>query len=131
MFSAETAKSLPNSLLIVTLASNFGTFLLYMLTCIVAIVAFREHHSFSGIKHLVIPVFGVAANLVCMLFYLVGPFMVTGMSKLEPFIALGVAALWGLYGAWYFVVASRLQRSEHPAESETCYGMSGQGAVWQ
>ncbi len=41
-----------------------------------------------------------------MLFYLVGPFMVTGMSKLEPFIALGVAAVWGLYGAWYFVVAS-------------------------
>ena len=106
VFSAETAKMLPNSLLIVTLASNFGTFLLYMLTCVVAIVAFREHHSFSGIKHFVIPVFGVLANLVCMLFYLVGPFMVTGMSKLEPFIALGVAALWGLYGAWYFVRAS-------------------------
>ncbi len=55
VFSAETAKSLPNSLLIVTLASNFGTFLLYMLTCVVAIVAFREHQSFSGFKHLVIP----------------------------------------------------------------------------
>jgi amino acid transporter len=106
VFSAETAKMLPNSLLIVTLASNFGTFLLYMLTCVVAIVAFREHQSFSGIKHFVIPVFGVLANLVCMLFYLVGPFMVTGMSKLEPFIALGVAALWGAYGAWYFVRAS-------------------------
>ena len=55
VFSAETAKILPNSLLIVTLASNFGTFLLYMLTCVIAIVAFREHHSFSGIKHVVIP----------------------------------------------------------------------------
>ena len=42
-----------------------------------------------------------------MLFYLVGPFMVTGMSKLEPFIALGVAAVWGLYGAAYFVLASK------------------------
>ena len=31
----------------------------------------------------------------------------TGMSKLEPFIALGVAALWGLYGAWYFLGASK------------------------
>ena len=49
----------------------------------------------------------MVANLVCMLFYLVGPFMVTGMSKLEPFIALGVAAVWGLYGASYFVLASR------------------------
>ena len=106
IFSAETAKALPNSLLIVTLASNFGTFLLYMLTCIVAIVAFREHHSFNGFKHVLIPVFGVAANLVCMLFYLVGPFVVTGMSKLEPFIALGVAGVWGIYGAGYFMYSS-------------------------
>jgi amino acid transporter len=106
LFSTETAKNLPNSLLIVTLASNFGTFLLYMLTCGIAIVAFREHHSFNGFKHMVVPVFGVAANLVCMLFYLVGPFMVTGMSKLEPYIALGVAAAWGIYGAAYFVFAS-------------------------
>ncbi len=70
-------------------------------------MAFREHHSFSGFKHVVIPVFGVVANLVCMLFYLVGPFMVTGMSKLEPFIALGVAGVWGVYGLGYFVLASK------------------------
>jgi amino acid transporter len=106
-FSADTAKALPNSLLIVTLASNFGTFLLYMLTCTIAIVAFREHKSFSGIKHFVIPIFGVVANLACMLFYLIGPFMVTGMSKLEPFIALGVAALWGAYGLFYFLSSSK------------------------
>ena len=55
LFSADTAKSLPNSLLIVTLASNFGTFLLYMLTCGIAIVAFREHQSFSGFKHWLSP----------------------------------------------------------------------------
>ena len=34
-----------------------------MMTCIVAIVAFREHHSFNGFKHLVVPVFGLLANL--------------------------------------------------------------------
>ena len=68
----------------VTLASNFGTFLLYMLTNIVAIVAFREHHSFQGFKHMVVPVFGLLANLGCMLFYLLGPFSVAGMSRKEP-----------------------------------------------
>jgi amino acid transporter len=107
VFSAKTSMALPNSLLIVTLVSNFGTFLLYMLTCGIAIVAFREHQSFSGIKHMLIPVFGVAANFLCMLFYLVGPFMVAGMSKLEPYIALGVAGLWGLYGLLYFVTSSK------------------------
>src|SRR3984957_8139653 len=38
----------PNTLLIVTLVSNFGTFMLYMVTCIVTIVAFLEHNEFHG-----------------------------------------------------------------------------------
>jgi basic amino acid/polyamine antiporter, APA family len=107
MFAPETYAKLPNTLVIVTLISNFGTFLLYMVTCIIAIVAFREHHTFHGFKHVVIPVFGLLANLACMLFYLVGPFMVSGMSWKEPYIALGVAALWGIYGLIYFLGASK------------------------
>jgi amino acid transporter len=103
----DSLKTLPNSLLIVTLASNFGTFLLYMLTNIVAIVAFREHHSFSGFKHVVVPVFGLLANLGCMLFYLLGGFFVPGMSVKESYIALGVAAVWGVYGAIYFLFGSK------------------------
>lgn len=107
LFKPETAAKIPNSLLIITLVSNFGTFLLYMMTCITAIVAFREHQSFSGFKHMVVPVFGLLANLLCMIFYLVGPFTVNGMSKKEPFIALGVAALWGIYGLIYFTRRSK------------------------
>ncbi len=107
VFSKDVAANIPNSLLVATLVSNFGTFMLYMLTCVVAIVAFREHHMFNGIKHFVIPVFGLLANLGCMLFYLVGPFSVAGMSKMEPFVALGIAAVWGLYGAYYFARASK------------------------
>ena len=34
----------PNTLLIMTLISNFGTFLLYGMTCLTAIIAFKEHH---------------------------------------------------------------------------------------
>ena len=30
-----------------------------------------------------------------------------GMSKKEPFIALGVAAVWGIAGGIYFVVNSK------------------------
>ncbi len=110
IFRPETYARLPNTLVVTTLVSNFGTFLLYMLTCIVAIVAFREHHSFSGFKHLVVPLFGLVANLVCMGFYLVGPFTVSGMSIKEPYIALGACAAWGLYGAVYFLATSRQKR---------------------
>ena len=103
----DTAANIPQSLLIITLASNFGTFLLYMMTCIVTIVAFREHHTFHGFKHMVVPVFGLLANLLCMLFYLVGPFSVAGMSWKEPYFALGIAAVWGVYGAIYFFTTSK------------------------
>jgi amino acid transporter len=102
IWSHDFAASVPQSLVVVTLVSNFGTFLLYMMTCVVAIVAFREHHTFSGFKHVFIPVFGILANLCCMLFYLVGPFMVAGMSPKEPYVALGICALWGIYGLIYF-----------------------------
>jgi amino acid transporter len=103
IFAPETYAKLPNTLVLITLISNFGTFLLYMTTCLVAIVAFREHHSFNGFKHFVVPIFGLIANLACMLFYLIGPFMVPGMSVKEPYIALGVVALWGIYGTIYFI----------------------------
>jgi basic amino acid/polyamine antiporter, APA family len=113
----DLAAGIPQGLLIVTLTSNFGTFLLYMMTCIISIVAFREHHSFHGFKHVVIPVFGLLANLLCMLFYLIGPFSVAGMSWKEPFLALGVAAVWGLYGAFYFISSSKKKQKSFFVES--------------
>ena len=110
IFSPDMYTKLPNTFLLTTLISNFGTFLLYMMTCWIAIVAFREHHSFHGFKHMVVPIFGLLANLACMLFYLIGPIPavgVSGMSWKEPYIALVVAGIWGAYGAFYFVKASK------------------------
>ena len=106
LMSNATAAKIPQGMLIVTLISNFGTFVLYMLTNWIAIVAFREHHAFHGIKHMFIPIFGLFANLACMLFYLVGPFFVNGMSWKEPYCALIFAALWGIYGLIYFKMNS-------------------------
>jgi amino acid transporter len=112
IFAPETYAKLPNTLLIVTLISNFGTFLLYMVTCIIAMVAFKEHHSFNGFKHVVIPMLGLIANLAIMLFYLIGPFTVAGMSWKEPYIALGVCGVWGVYGAIYFLKSSKAKGKE-------------------
>src|SRR5208283_2242364 len=104
--SHDTMAALPNSLLTITLASNFGTFLLYMLSCITCIVGFHGHPKFNPVKHLLIPVFGVLANLACMLFYIIGPFMGFG-TKLEPFTALGIALVWAIYGGIYFLSSSK------------------------
>jgi len=98
--------ALPNSLLTVTLASNFGTFLLYMLSCVTCMVAYHKHPKFSVLRHFLIPVFGVVANLACMVAYLVGPFLGIG-TKMEPLLALGIAAVWAIYGGIYFISSSK------------------------
>jgi amino acid transporter len=106
--SHDTMAKMPNSLLTITLASNFGTFVLYMLSCVTCIFCYSGHPNFNFLKHLLIPLFGVAANLVCMAAYLVLPFMGYG-TKMEPFLALGIAAVWGIYGGIYFMLNSKKQ----------------------
>ena len=102
----DTMAKLPNTLLLITLTSNFGTFLLYGLSCITCLFAFHKHPLYNPVKHLLIPIFGLLANLVCLGAYLVLPFMGYG-TKMEPFGALGIAAVWGIYGAIYFISSSK------------------------
>ncbi len=104
--SHDKMAALPNSLLTVTLASNFGTFLLYMLSCVTCIVAYHNHPKFNLLKHFIIPIFGLIANLVCMAFYLIGPFLGYG-TKMEPLLALGIAVVWAIYGVIYFAKSSK------------------------
>ena len=98
--------ALPNTFLTMTLASNFGTFLLYMLSCVTCIICFHKHPQYKFVRHLLIPVFGLIANLACMAFYLVGPFMGFG-TKMEPLLALGIALCWAIYGGIYFLRSSK------------------------
>ncbi|HYA36593.1 MAG TPA: hypothetical protein VEF03_13290, partial [Candidatus Binataceae bacterium] len=111
MSSNAALSSLPNGLQLVTLVSNFGTFMLYGLTNVICIVAFKEHHEFSGFKHMVVPVFGAIANFACMAFYVIGPIEGLGSVK-EPLIALLIAGIWGIYGAIYFVRSSKKKGKE-------------------
>jgi basic amino acid/polyamine antiporter, APA family len=104
--SHDKLAALPNSLLFITLASNFGTFLLYGMSCITCMVAYHNHPSFKFVRHLAVPAFGVVANLACMAFYLIGPFMGYG-TKMEPLLALGVALVWAIFGGIYFLRNSK------------------------
>ena len=98
--------AMPSSILAVTLTSNFGTFILYALSCFLCIVAFHKRPDYSFVKHLLIPGFGLFANLACMAAYLVVPFLGYGTWK-EPYIALGISAVWGIYGGIYFLRSSK------------------------
>jgi APA family basic amino acid/polyamine antiporter len=98
--------ALPNSLLTITLTSNFGTFILYALSCLLCMIAYHKRPDHNFLVHTLIPGFGLLANLVCMGFYLAGPFFNLG-TKMEPLTALGISGVWGLYGAIYFLRASK------------------------
>jgi len=98
--------ALPNSLLTITLTSNFGTFILYALSCFLCMVAYHKRPGHNFVVHTLIPGFGLAANLVCIGFYVAGPFFNLG-TKMEPLTALGISAIWGLYGAVYFLRATK------------------------
>jgi APA family basic amino acid/polyamine antiporter len=102
--------ALPNSLLTITLTSNFGTFILYALSCFLCIVAYhkRPDHNF------------LVANLVCMGFYVAGPFFNLG-TKMEPIGALIISGVWGLYGAIYFLRSSKSKGKSVLLESKSAY----------
>ena len=104
--SHDQLAALPNSLLTITLTSNFGTFILYALSCFLCIVAFRGRPDYNPILHLIIPGFGLLANLVLMAFYVISPVFGLGTFK-EPLLALGISAVWGIYGAIYFIRTSK------------------------
>ncbi|HWE86345.1 MAG TPA: APC family permease [Terracidiphilus sp.] len=104
--SHDTLAKLPNSLLSITLTSNFGTFILYGLSCFLCMVAYRGRPDHNFLLHTLIPGFGLIANLTCMAVYVAGPFFNLG-TKMEPLTALGIAGVWGLYGAFYFVRSSK------------------------
>jgi APA family basic amino acid/polyamine antiporter len=90
-YPRTTVGRLPNSLLAITLTSNFGTFILYALSCFLCMVAYHKRPDSQLLITLLIPGFGLLANLVCMGFYLAGPVFGLGTFK-EPLLALGISA---------------------------------------
>jgi amino acid transporter len=109
--SHDQLAALPNSLLTVTLTSNFGTFILYALSCFLCIVAFHGRPDYSFVRHTLIPGFGLLANVVCMAFYIISPVFGLGTFK-EPLLALAISAIWGIYGAIYFLRSSKAKGKE-------------------
>jgi len=69
-------------------------------------VCYHKHPKFRFARHLVIPIFGLIANLACMAFYMIGPYLGYGTKK-EPLLALAIALVWGAYGGFYFVLSNK------------------------
>ncbi len=101
----------------ITLASNIGTFILYALICVATVLAFAGKENASRVKHLIIPIVGLIAN-VGMLVAIVALGVVSGGdSQKESFIAIGIAIAWAIVSAGYYTFNSRRRRQEAPVAS--------------
>ena len=85
----------------ITLASNLGTFVLYGLTCVWTIVAFKHREDFSFVKHGLIPGLGIVTNVVMaaaiLYLYIIGNADAVNEAKICFWIAGGWAVVSLLY----------------------------------
>lgn len=96
-----------SNLTAITLASNIGTFLLYLLTCVWTVVAFRGRPEFSPIKHLIVPALGFLGNLL-MLGVIFGlGLTASGDLFAQSLLAVGIALVWAVISGAYFILNSR------------------------
>jgi amino acid transporter len=91
----------------ITLASNFGTFVLYALTCLWTIIAFASRPDFNWFKHLLIPGLGLLANIVMLITILGLGFAGGGDSQTESLIAIGFAVAWAAASGLYVLLSNR------------------------
>jgi nitrogen regulatory protein PII len=90
----------------ITLASNFGTFVLYGLVCIWTYIAYKDRPDFSALKHMLVPLGGLILNVVMCagIFYL----NMTGTpdNKIEAQICFYIAGGWALLSFVYIMVTT-------------------------
>jgi len=82
----------------VTLASNTGTFLVYGMTCIVAIVAFAHRHDKHIGKHYVVPGLGALMNVAELIGVVYLAITAGGATTKDAYKALGIVGLWMVLG---------------------------------
>lgn len=95
----------------ITLASNFGTFVLYGLTCLIALNAFVGRKDFSFLKHAAVPILGFLANIVMLVTIFALGFAGGGDPQTESFMALGFAGVWLVASVLYVVIRGGPSRS--------------------
>jgi amino acid transporter len=88
----------------ISLASNLGTFILYMLICIWTIIAFNGRKEKNHFMHMLIPILGFITNaiMIIAIFYLA--FVGGGDGAKAAYVALGFAAVWGILSLIYVLV---------------------------
>jgi undecaprenyl pyrophosphate phosphatase UppP len=96
-------------------ASNAGTFLVYGMTNVVALVAFWSHHERGFVKHRLVPLLGAVANVGMLLGVVVLAIKAGnsgtpgGNTASDATMSIIVVAVWAVVGAVWFAWNSSRQ----------------------
>jgi amino acid transporter len=93
----------------VTYISNIGTFLLYGMTNLIALVAFSKQPKKNPITAIIVPVLGALANIGMLVAVILLGITAGGATMASAIIAIGVALVWLVIGLIYFNLNSRKQ----------------------
>lgn len=91
----------------VTLISNIGTFLLYGMTNIVALVAFSKQKKRNILTAVLVPVLGAVANIGMLIAVIALGIVSGGATMISALIAIGVTVVWLFIGVAYFGIHSK------------------------
>jgi hypothetical protein len=92
------------------LLSNFGTFLLYGVTCIIAVFALSKERR-SILTKYVVPIAGFAANMIMLAAVMWLGFIGGGDTQWAASVAIAITAIWMAIGLGYFALNSRSKSS--------------------
>ncbi len=90
----------------ITLASNFGTFVLYGLVCVWTIVAFKGRKDFNLLRHALVPGAGLVLNLLMLVGIIYLNLTGTADNKAEAQICFYIAGGFALVSFLYVMVTT-------------------------
>ncbi len=94
----------------ITYLSNFGTFMLYGITCLIAIYALSKEKRSVLTKYL-IPLAGLAANVVMLIAVIWLALIGGSATQTAGFVAIVITAIFMAIGLGYFALNSRSRES--------------------
>ena len=93
----------------VTLVSNIGTFILYGMTNLISLVAFKHSIKKKLLAHIIIPILGFLANISMLLAVLYLGILGGGATQTAAIAAIIATIIWLLLGVVYLVFNSKRQ----------------------
>jgi len=103
----------------VTVASNTGTFLVYGMTCVIAIIAFASRHDRHTVKHYLVPGLGALMNLAELFGVVYLAVTAGGTTAKDAYKSLAIVGVWIVIGVVWVALNPNKRHARSVVEGRT------------